>query len=113
MLVIRQWSVSGLNFRERNIQPREREISLCSNQLQIRPFYCYSFLLHLPFALENAQARISNPTPKRSAKEFIEPPALAADSSHSLGCVLPELLLFTQSHLMNGNFKHSLDVRGV
>lgn len=94
----------GSASEEEMFSQREREVCLCCNQQHPHPFFCYLFLCHTFLTLENAQACISPPLhlPKHSAGLLMSPgPGLAVDSTHSLGCVLPEPWLFTQNHLIN------------
>ena len=108
MLIIQPQSVSEVNFSRQKYpvyrkgnQPRLESAAHAS-------FLYNSFLLHAPFTLENTQSQISPPAPLPKCSA-----AALTESTHSPGCVLPELLLFTQSHLINGNLKRSLDVPGV
>lgn len=65
------------------------------------------------FCPEEALDLYRKPPPKHQAGKADGPQGLAVDSTCVLGCVLPKLLLFPQSQLMNGSLKHSLDAPGI
>lgn len=119
MLIIRQQSVSEVRLKERNIQPERKGSQPVLESAVYTPFLllfiCPSYFSHLGTSSSPYPNHYHLPNSKHTAGLLMSAPHLLSslDSAHSPCCVLLELLLFTQSRLMNGNMKHSLGAPGI